>query len=141
METDISRKITMTPINLVTEKLPINSKTMKARQDYIREQPNFENGKSKWDDCANNTTEIYDYFAFVRQLEDYVEVFQVVNILPAIERPDYWDIPEHQARNVIYLSPILYVMSWQDLKNSLGYNETFKLQGTLKSKKEIYLPV
>ena len=126
----------LTPINLVSKVLTKNGK--KAKEDYIREQEFIQNGiNPKWDDSKYNTAVINDYFAFVHQKENRVEIFQIIKIIPAENRPDYWDLPEHKQRNVLQLSKIIRVMSWTELKNILNYKDGFFLRGTSRNKNRI----
>jgi hypothetical protein len=131
-------KIVLTPINLVSRRLTRNGK--KAKIDYNREKEYMENGNiGKWDDSKNNNSNIGDYFAFVHQKENRVEIYKIENILLANERPDYWDIEEHQQRNVLYLSPMISEISWTEMKNIVGYKEAFFLRGTQRSQKSIII--
>ena len=130
--------IVLTPINLVSRTLTINGK--KAKDDYIREKEYMENGNiGKWDDSKYNNSNIGDYFAFVHQKENRVEIYKIDNILLSTERPDYWDIVEHNHRNVLYLSPMISQITWGEMKNIIGYKEAFLLRGTQRSKKSINL--
>ena len=122
-----------TPINLDR---PSTENGKKARQDYLREQPFFtEEGGSKWDDSSANNAQVGDMFSFVHQTRDRMEVFRIVRIVPYTERPDYWDIPEHQRRNVVYLSQKLEERVWSFFKEEAGYGERFSLRGTQRLKK------
>jgi len=136
----MSANITITPINL-NGKIPKNSKSMKARKDYVREQENMKNGiNPKWDDSSYNKSRIGDYFAFVRQTEDIVEIFRIEKILNAEDRPDYWDMPEHQRRNVLCLSKMITNnISWTEFKKLIGYKENYLLRGTSRSKNKLTL--
>jgi hypothetical protein len=134
----MTSKIILTPINLVSRILTANGK--KAREDYIREQGFIVNGNNaKWDDSKYNSAVVNDYFAFVHQKENRVEIFQVVKIINAEDRPEYWNLPEHMNRNVLHLSKMIANMTWTDLKSLLDYKDTFFLRGTSRSKKQITL--
>jgi hypothetical protein len=126
----MSHNIILTPINLVSKTLTPNGK--KAKEDYLRED--FE---KKWDDSKLNNANVGDYFAFVHQKENRVEIHKIESITLGNTRPEYWDIPEHQQRNVLHLSSIIREMSWVEMKNIIGYKEAFLLRGTQKSKRTI----
>jgi hypothetical protein len=133
-----AHNIVLTPINLVSRTLTRNGK--KAKNDYIREKEYMENGNiGKWDDSKYNNSNIGEYFAFVHQKENRVEIYKIDNILLSTERPEYWDIPEHNQRNVLYLSPMINQITWDEMKNIIGYKETFLLRGTQRTKKSINL--
>jgi len=130
--------IIMTPINLVSKTLTSNGK--KARSDYIREKNFEENGNNpKWDDSKLNNAIIGDYFAFVHQKENRVEIYKIESIALANTRPNYWDLPDHQQRNVIHLSSFVKEMTWVEMKNIIGYKDAFLLRGTQRSKKSVSL--
>ena len=129
----VQHKVILTPINLIS---PSTNNGKKAKIDYIREKESMDAGNvGKWDDSKFNKSVIFDYFAFVHQLENKVEIYKIENILLANERPDYWDIEEHQQRNVLYLSSMIRETTWDEMKNILGYKEGFFLRGTQRSKK------
>lgn len=132
------RKIILTPINLIS---PSTNNGKKAKTDYIREKEYMIIGNiGKWDDSKYNKSTIGDYFAFVHQLENKVEIYKIDNILLANKRPNYWDIEEHQKRNVLYLSSInSKITTWDQMKNLLGYKKEFVLRGTQRSKKNIII--
>jgi len=128
----------MTPINLVSKTLTSNGK--KARSDYLREKNFEENGNNpKWDDSKLNNAIIGDYFAFVHQKENRVEIYKIESIALANTRPNYWDLPDHQQRNVIHLSSFAKEMTWVEMKNIIGYKDAFLLRGTQRSKKSVSL--
>jgi len=130
--------IIMTPINLVSKTLTSNGK--KARSDYLREKNFEENGNNpKWDDSKLNNAIIGDYFAFVHQKENRVEIYKIESIALANTRPNYWDLPDHQQRNVIHLSSFAKEMTWVEMKNIIGYKDAFLLRGTQRSKKSVSL--
>jgi hypothetical protein len=130
--------IIMTPINLVSKTLTSNGK--KARSDYLREKNFEENGNNpKWDDSKLNNAIIGDYFAFVHQKENRVEIYKIESIALANTRPNYWDLPDHQQRNVIHLSSFVKEMTWVEMKNIIGYKDAFLLRGTQRSKKSVSL--
>ena len=130
--------IIMTPINLVSKTLTSNGK--KARSDYLREKNFEENGNNpKWDDSKLNNANIGDYFAFVHQKENRVEIYKIESIALANTRPNYWDLPDHQQRNVIHLSSFVKEITWIEMKNIIGYKDAFLLRGTQRSKKSVSL--
>jgi len=125
-------RIVLTPINLV-DKLPkgrIN--TIKARADYRREEKHFiGNGHGpKWDDSTYNNAEVGDMFGFVQNGENKIEYFRIEEIIPVQSRPDYWDIPEHQRRQVLKLSKRIRVGTFTEYKTKNNYKDNFKQQGT-----------
>jgi len=130
--------IIMTPINLISKTLTSNGK--KAKSDYLREKNFEENGNNpKWDDSKLNNANIGDYFAFVHQKENRVEIYKIESIALANTRPNYWDLPDHQQRNVLHLSSFLKEMTWIEMKNIIGYKDAFLLRGTQRSKKSVSL--
>ena len=125
-------KIIVTPINTLR---PSTEYGKKARTDYIRERDNssiFTTKKSKWDDSRYNNAQIGNYFAFVHQNENKMELFKIENILPVNERPEYWNIPEHSRRNVLIPSEKIGENKWSDFKEQNNYNINYKLRGTQK---------
>jgi len=130
--------IIMTPINLVSKTLTSNGK--KAKTDYLREKELEDIGNNaKWDDSKLNNANIGDYFAFVHQKENRVEIYKIESISQANTRPDYWDLPNHQQRNVLHLSTRLKEITWVDLKNIIGYKDAFLLRGTQRSKNTVVI--
>jgi len=126
--------IIITPINLEN---PSTDFGKKARTDYLREQmhsSSFRLPIAKWDDSKYNTAEVGDYFGFVHQREDIVEIFQIDRIILNHDRPDYWDIHEHRRRNILILSKKLSDINWSSYKEENGYKENFVLRGTAKMK-------
>lgn len=132
----LTKHVVMTPINLVSKNTHLTELGKKARSDYHREKIP-ENKMIKWDDSKNNDSKIGDYFAFVRQAENIVEIYEITNIMNPETRPEHWDIPDHQRRNVLILSEIIKIISWVDLKLELNYSNNFKLRGTIRSKNKI----
>lgn len=134
----MTNHIIMTPINLVSTSLTSNGK--KAKSDYLREKHFEENGNNpKWDDSKLNNAIIGDYFAFVHQKENRVEIYKIESIALANTRPNYWDLPDHQQRNVLHLSSLVNEMTWVEMKNTIGYKDSFLLRGTQRSKKSVSL--
>ncbi len=130
--------IIMTPINLISKTLTSNGK--KAKSDYLREKNFEENGNNpKWDDSKLNNANVGDYFAFVHQKENRVEIYKIESIALANTRPNYWDLPDHQQRNVLHLSSFVKEMTWVEMKNIIGYKDAFLLRGTQRSKKSVSL--
>ncbi len=128
----------MTPVNLVSKTLTHHGK--RAKIDYKREKDFEENGHNvKWDDSKYNNAVVGDYFAFVHNIQDRAEIYRIERISLAETRPNYWDLPNHQRRNVLYFSSMIKEIPWHELKNLLGYNETYYLQGTTRSKKNILI--
>ena len=134
----MTSNIIMTPINLVSKTLTSNGK--KAKTDYLREKELEDIGNNaKWDDSKLNNANIGDYFAFVHQKENRVEIYKIESISQANTRPDYWDLPNHQQRNVLHLSTRLKEITWVDLKNIIGYKDAFLLRGTQRSKNTVVI--
>jgi hypothetical protein len=129
----MASKLIMTPINL---KKPTTKEGIKARTDYLREEPEFNEGKPKWDDTRYNKAKIGDLFAFIHQAnnEDRMEIFEVVGIQKATDRPDYWDIDHHRNRNVLHLSPLKSTISFSHYKSLVGYSESCRIMGTCHGK-------
>lgn len=137
---------TMTPINLLRKLHPETKEkdvmTLKARNDYLRERLESDGftKKSTWDDSRHNDAVVGDYFAHVNATEDIVEVFTILDVLPATTRRNEWDILEHRTRRVLILSPCIRTMTWTELKmmrvkhNGVVYQPNAVLQGTTRIK-------
>jgi len=128
------RHIIITPINL---ERPSTALGKKARTDYLREQEHSASFKipiAKWDDSRFNSARVGDYFGFVQQKKDLIEIFQIDRIILGRDRPDYWDIEEHRRRDILILSKKLCDIKWSDYKEANGYKENFVLRGTAKMK-------
>jgi hypothetical protein len=126
--------IVITPINIDR---PSTDLGKKARTDYLREQENsayFKIPIAKWDDSKFNSARVGDYFGFVQQTKDIVEVFQIERIVLGRDRPDYWDIEEHRRRDILILSRKIIDIKWSSYKEENGYKENFVLRGTTKMK-------
>lgn len=110
----------------------VSSKTKKARDDYKREQNffNTNNMSPKWDDSKYNTAKIGDMFAFIHSIEDKAEIFQIIGILNNTDRPEYWDMPEHNTRNVLILSQKIRDDTWTRIKNEINRPNWGILRGT-----------
>jgi len=127
--------IVVTPINLQARNPRGN--TLKARTDYLREQGKFADGSitnPKWDDSLNNNAEVGDKFAFVQNTADIMEIFTIIGIIDAADRPNYWDIPEHQQRRLLVLSHKEDEMSFEAYKDIHEYRENFIVRGTSRLK-------
>jgi len=127
---DYPKKIVVTPINTLRPST-INGK--KARIDYLREKKNSEDftlNSVKWDDSRHGTGEPGDLFAFVHNIRDEMEIFIIKEKINYIDRPDYWDIVEHQRRDVLILSKKIFTIKWSTYKRIHGYKENFILRGT-----------
>ena len=128
-------RIVVTPINLQTRNPRGN--TLKARTDYLREQVKFRdesNTNPKWDDSLNNNAEVGDKFAFVQNTTDIMEIFTIIGIIDAADRPNYWDIPEHQQRRLLVLSHKEDEISFEAYKDIHDYNQNFIVRGTTRMK-------
>ena len=125
-------KLIVTPINMVTPRVTGNTK--KAREDYKREYVNFNGDISpKWDDSKYNNAIVGDMFAFVHNIEDRFELFEIKGILNRIDRPDYWNIPEHRKRNVLILSKKIREDTWTRAKEEIGLPNWGILRGTCRT--------
>ena len=125
--------IVVTPINLRARNPRGN--TLKARTDYLREQGKFRAGSitnPKWDDSLNNNAEVGDKFAFVQNTADIMEIFTIIGIIDAEDRPNYWDIPEHQQRRLLVLSHKEDEMSFEAYKDIHEYNQGYIVRGTTR---------
>ena len=125
----------ITPVNLITRKVYGN--TAVARQDYNRERLHFGEESEfnpKWDDSVSNTAEVGDKFAFVQNTTDTMEIFTIIAIIPAEDRPDYWDLPHHQRRRVLILSKREKVIRFSDYKRRVGYSPNMICRGTQRAK-------
>jgi hypothetical protein len=131
-----AKHVILTPINLTSRNASLTELGKKARSDYEKEKTP-ENKIIKWDDSKNNDSKIGDYFAFVRQTENIVEIYEIRNIMKPETRPAHWNIPDHQRRNVLILSEMIKIISWDNLKLELNYSNNFKLRGTIRSKNKI----
>lgn len=119
-----------TPINTITRYVSGNTKV--ARADYYREQRHFNEDSEfnpKWDDSSRNKAKVGDKFAFVNNLTDSMEIFSVIAIIPVEDRPDYWDLPEHQRRRVLILSKLEKRISFSFYKEQVMYKKNFRSQG------------
>tara|TARA_B100001094_G_C17375789_1_gene414624 strand:- start:30 stop:431 length:402 start_codon:yes stop_codon:yes gene_type:complete len=128
-------RIVVTPINLQMRNPRGN--TLKARTDYLREQVKFRdesNTNPKWDDSLNNNAEVGDKFAFVQNTTDIMEIFTIIGIIDAADRPNYWDIPEHQQRRLLILSHKEDEISFEAYKDIHEYNQNFIVRGTTRMK-------
>lgn len=126
-------KLIITPINMISTHVSGNTK--KARDDYIREQVYFDSllRSPTWDDSKHNNSKIGDMFGFVHNIENKVELFEIIGILNAINRPDYWDIPEHRRRNVLILSRKIRDDTWTRVKQEIGHPNWGNLRGTYRT--------
>jgi len=124
--------VTITPINLYR---PSTKEGKKAKTDYFRERPFFESGGAKWDDSPLNKSKVGDWFAFVQQSngKDCIEWFQIIRVESYEHRPNYWDIPQHQRRNVLYLSSKIRESSFSEWKRQKKYRNGFFLRGTIRT--------
>lgn len=129
--------IMLTPINLTT-KNPSKKTTQVARQDYKREETHFVKGATgfnpKWDDSAHNNAQVGDAFGFVHNITDRIEYFEIIAIIPAEDRPDYWDLPEHQRRRVLILSHKIKEEKFSLYKERVGYKPNYIVRGTVRGK-------
>lgn len=124
--------IVLTPVN-IEKPTTLNGK--KARIDYLREKEhsnNFSLPVSKWDDSKYNKAEIGDYFGFVQNKKDIIEIFRINDIIQYQNRPEYWDIEEHKKRNVLILSQKIGEMSLFTYFEENGYNTDNIIQGTTR---------
>lgn len=124
--------IVLTPINL-DRPSTLNGK--KARIDYLRESENsssFELPTAKWDDSRYGNAKTGDYFGFVHQNRNIVEIFRIERIILAVHRPGYWDIEEHRLRNVLILSEKIHEIEWTTYKENNNYDRNFVLRGTTR---------
>ena len=130
--------IIVTPVNL--EK-PSTKMGKKAKIDYERERSISDNftkitecGCPKWDDSQYNKAVVGDLFGFVQNKKNIIEYFEIVSITPAVDRPDYWDIPEHQRRQILHLSPKKGTGKFSEFKSRRDppLKENYKVQGTTR---------
>ena len=129
--------IILTPINLDK---PSTDNGKKAKIDYLREREHsssFDLPIAKWDDSKYGKAEIGNYFGFVHQTRNIVEIFRIERIILAEHRPDYWDIPEHRSRNILVFSAQLGEVAWTTYKQNNNYKENFILRGTTKCRFEL----
>lgn len=123
-------KLVVSPVNIISTYVSGNTK--KAREDYKREQKYFnsENISPKWDDSKYNRAKIGDMFAFIHNIEDKAEIFEIKGILNAKDRPYYWNIPEHRRRNVLILSQKIRDDTWSRIKDEINKPNWGILRGT-----------
>ena len=129
-------KIILTPINL-TKNVSINSYTLRARNDYYYEKKYFdklEDENPLWDDTKNNQAKIGYKFAFVNQIEDYMEIFDIIAILNNGVRREHWNIEDHKNRRVLVLSKLVEKIKFSDYKKKVGYKEKYTIRSTCLSK-------
>jgi hypothetical protein len=120
---DYTMYMVVTPIN----KLP-NSK---SHLDYEEQMKRSIDGDLlMWDDAKDNPTyKSGGLFAFVHN-SNHVEIHMVTEVLSPLHRLNTWSINVGQTdRNVLYLSPCLYVLNWNGWL-SLGCPR--KIQGTAR---------
>lgn len=109
---------------------PIDNRT---KHNYQIEKDQAALGISRrWDDNAHNKAKIGDMFGFLHQDLDCIELFQIINILPATCRRDHWRMDgNHKDRQVLVLSSKLDEMSWTAYKSDVGgYKLNYKVHGT-----------
>lgn len=133
-------RIILTPINTTTdlEKLkkdPKKVNTIKARIDYEREKVRFDLGMTcMWDDSRYNNARVGYRFGFVNQIEDRIELFTITEIRSWRDRPNFWNIPEHQRRNLLILSPKEGEISYSEYKSRVGWSDKAVVIGTNRYK-------
>ena len=124
--------IILTPINL-SGSVSFQSKTYQARNDYKFERKYFsrENDESPlWDDTCKNNAKIGNKFAFVNQIDDNMEIFDIIAILPTDVRREHWILDEHKDRRVLVLSKLQNTMKFSEYKKKVNYKPKFTLRGT-----------
>lgn len=124
--------LTITPINL---RKPSTEYGKVAKKDYLRERDNLSKNfteNCKWDDSDKNNSIIGDYFGFVHNVENKVEIFKIIDIKRADTRPDYWNLPNHKKRNVLILGPKIKDITFSELKSIKKYKDNYILRGTSK---------
>ncbi len=129
-------KLILTPVNL-TKSLSLNSNSMRAREDYYYEKKFFDNTNDEnplWDDTKKNQAKVGYKFAFVNQIEDKMEIFDIIAILTNSVRRGHWDIEDHKDRRVIVLSKLVEEMKFSEYKKKVGYKEKYVIRGTCLSK-------
>jgi hypothetical protein len=126
-------KLIVTPVNMVSPY--VTGFTKKARVDYKRELIYFDSDKKspKWDDSKHNLAVVGDMFAFIHNIEDKAELFEIIEIRDAENRPDYWDMPEHRRRNVLILSKKIRDDTWSRFKEELHKPDWGILRGTTRT--------
>ncbi|KAI9330910.1 hypothetical protein DFJ73DRAFT_765218 [Zopfochytrium polystomum] len=93
-----------------------------AKEDYYREMEEIKEGRvACWDDTRWNRAEVGDYFAFVIQNEDKMEIFEIVGTDGKNKRRNTWKIEENSERKVLELSRKIGTMSFKDYKEMNGY--------------------
>jgi hypothetical protein len=133
----MTSKVIATPINLDK---PSTTNGVKARIDYLREHKttvSFSNSGARWDDSRFNNAKIGDYFAFVHQSENRMEIFKIETIDSCDSRPIEWTIAEQADRNVLNLSEKQGEMKWNEFKLQNDYKASYILRGTSKLKFQV----
>jgi hypothetical protein len=129
-------KIILTPINLKTS-VALNSNTIIARNDYYYEQKYFDDTFDEnplWDDTKKNQAKVGYKFAFVNQIDDKMEIFNIIGILTNDIRREHWDIDDHKDRRVLILSKRISEIKFTEYKKKVGYKERYTIRGTCLSK-------
>ena len=113
--------ITLAPINLNS---PRSRFGKIGRDNYVLEMRHFGIGDGinpRWDDSRHNTSRVGDFFGFVDAKRKIVEIFDIIDILPATERPPHWSIEEQQDKQVLVLSKSYMTEPWRTFKERVGY--------------------
>ena len=131
-ETKQNKEI-VTPICKVYKKVGPDSK-----RDYKEQKKRVRNEGLywMWDDNEKNKAKIGDRFGFVRNGMK-VKWHKVLDVKNPTERLPTWARNVGQTnRNVLILSNVLEIESWDDFTDRRGYNKNFCIRGTmyLKSK-------
>ena len=106
--------------------------TKKARDDYIKEQPYFDQyDKTMWNDNRHNKAKPGDYFAFIHNKENRAEMFVITAVLPPVCRRSYWNTEGHENRNVLLLSRKITEMTWDELRERMSIKKSYE-QGTTR---------
>lgn len=122
-------KIVLSPIN-------IENKDPHYKEDYITERKNFKNKTPRnpcWKDSIHSKARIGDKFAFIVEHKD-MYVFDIISILDPHYGNPKWKIDKEKKRNVLVLSKLLSIDSWEDYKERVGkFGNMVCPQGTTRS--------
>ena len=92
-------------------------------------------GYMLWDNTDDNRACIGDYFAFINNTGDEVNIYRISAIRGTRDRVEEWDIPQHQDRGVIELDVNSKVsMTFKSYKEQVGYGVGYIQRGTARVK-------
>ena len=87
-----------------------------------------------WDDTKKNQAKVGYKFAFVNQIDDKMEIFNIIGILTNDIRREHWNIDNHKDRRVLILSKKISEIKFTEYKKKVEYKERYTIRGTCLSK-------